>query len=631
MQKDIRAGFCLIVVILLLGAVFFMGKTSAATITFQELVGVLQEVTEFSQEPEDAKQEDGEEKEDGEKKNAEKEDAEKKDAEKEDGEKKDAEKEEGESKEEAPKEETPETVPAEPPKSESEEKKPETPEAAPAEPPKSETAAPAAETPSAEAPKSETAPPAAPAEPPKPAAPEKSEKKYETLTLKSSPLSINTELDATLWTPEYEILQAKTKVWESLKVKTVLPHGHFVKKGELLISFEREDYEKELENARRNLEMSRLNFQKTKISNDLLKKYREMDEEDIKLSREQLEKEFKHVQKWDYDLVKRSYEDQMKAAQTALENEQEELRQLEKMYRDNDLREETEEIVLRRQRRVVEVAQLNLDRVTARHEWVMAETYPLFLRNYPRSYPRLVWQQDAETETRPLEQRISEILFRQAEVNLEQAEKRFQELEADGKSLAIHAPRDGYIYYGSFAEGTWENYARIKPQMLEGESVQANRPIMTIVGSSELVLHGNVAEKDFSKVLTGQKGFFVPNAFPEAEFPVKLTSLSEIPVAAGTFAAVLSVESGGELPKVYPGMRGKVTLASIRKSNALMVPETAVGRNDAMQRCVYILKDGTPQQRVVKIGRTADKKMEILDGLESGMEIVKTYTSVEQD
>ncbi len=522
-----------------------------------------------------------------------------------------------EEKPEAPKTE----APAAPPAAEPEAPKPIFP------PPAAEPAKPAAETP---------APPVAvPVQPPKPVTPppaQTPEKKHETFTLKSAPLVINTELDVVLWAPEYDVLTPKLKVWDKLKVKTFLPHGHFVKKGQTVVTFDREDYDRNLDVARRNLESARLGLAKTKITYELAVKQREMDAEDAKLLRQEVKDTYDFTVKWDYDLVKRSNVDAMKSAEMALENQKEELRQLEKMYRDDDLVEETEEIVLRRQRRVVEAAQLNFDRAVAKNEWTVKYAYPRYLRSHKRSYARVLWMLEAETQTKKLDLKAEDLAFKQAEVTFEAAQRRFQELEEDAKSLELTAPRDGYVYYGSFADGTWDNYMKVKPSMLEDEMVAANRPLLTIVDATDLILHGTVAEKDFSKIQTGQKGFFVPTAYPETEFPVKLTNISEMPVSSGTFAVQLSVDRDGDVPKVYPGMKGKVTLASIRKSTALLVPESAVGRNEELKRCVYVMKDGKPAERVVKLGRfTADKKYEILDGLEAGMDVVKTYTSVSEE
>ncbi|MDO4551286.1 MAG: HlyD family efflux transporter periplasmic adaptor subunit [Planctomycetia bacterium] len=458
-------------------------------------------------------------------------------------------------------------------------------------------------------------------------------KKYDTLSLKSSPLSINTEYDTLLWSSEYDIIEVKTKSPElsSLKIKTVLPHGHFVKKGERIISFDREDYDRNMDNARRGIETARLNFEKVKIAYELEKKQRKMADEDFELSRKLFEEQFKHAEKWEYDLEKQNYMLQMKNAAFSLENEEEELRQLEKMYRDDDLAEETEEIVLKRQRHVVAISKFNLKKAQARHEWTDKYAYPIAVRNLPREHKRSSWEMDATAEERPINRKLADINFKQAEATLKQAEKKYQEMEEDKKCFEIFAPRDGYIYYGSFFEGNWENFAKTKSMLREGQTIPTKQPLLTIVDGNKLTLHGNISEREFSKLATGQKGYFVPNTYPAEEFPVKLTEISEFPVATGTFSTKLSITHEGHQPKLYPGMKGKVTLASVRKSNALMVPETAVGRNADLQRCVYILKDGKPIQRLVKIGRIHDKKYEILDGLESGMEVIKVFSSVEQE
>ena len=65
-------------------------------------------------------------------------------------------------------------------------------------------------------------------------------------------------------------------------------------------------------------------------------------------------KDLKRFLENDIDLTKRSAANSLKSSEQTLEYQLEELKQLEKMYKEDDLTEETEEIVLKRQRDAVE-------------------------------------------------------------------------------------------------------------------------------------------------------------------------------------------------------------------------------------------------------------------------------------
>ncbi len=66
----------------------------------------------------------------------------------------------------------------------------------------------------------------------------------------------------------------------------------------------------------------------------------------------------------------------LKSAQEILEYAEEEYRQLEKMYKADDLREETEKIVLRRAKAGVDRAKLGLELAQASHEEAVKLSLP---------------------------------------------------------------------------------------------------------------------------------------------------------------------------------------------------------------------------------------------------------------
>ena len=73
------------------------------------------------------------------------------------------------------------------------------------------------------------------------------------------------------------------------------------------------------------------------------------------------EEDWKRFQEVDKPLMAKLTDFHLKAAQEALEYAEEEYRQLEKMYKADDLREETEKIVLRRAKAGVDRAKLGME------------------------------------------------------------------------------------------------------------------------------------------------------------------------------------------------------------------------------------------------------------------------------
>jgi multidrug efflux pump subunit AcrA (membrane-fusion protein) len=99
-----------------------------------------------------------------------------------------------------------------------------------------------------------------------------------------------------------------------------------------------------------------------------------------------------------------------------------------------------------------------------------------------------------------------------------------------------------------------------------------------------------------------------------------------VPREAGKFEVLADVELGPESSLIKPGMTCSVKFTTYRAANALSVPSSAVSEDDAedgtIEHVVFSpVKEGKPQRRAVKVGKTAGGKTEILSGLRAGDEV----------
>ncbi|MDO4569845.1 MAG: HlyD family efflux transporter periplasmic adaptor subunit [Planctomycetia bacterium] len=525
--------------------------------------------------------------------------------------------------------ETPAEAPAAAPAEASAEKPAENPPAAPAEAPAEKPAEAPTEAP-AEAPAEKPAEtPAAAAPAAAQAATEAPAKSYDTFEMKSAPMEINVDADATLWSEELTPIRLSVKQWSVLRVESVVAHGQRVKKGDIIVSFEMEDYNERVQDARLEMELAKLNYQKAKFQQAATLATAKMDAEVSRRKREEALDRWTFTKENDYELTRKTHQATFEDAEFALESQKTELSQLEKMYEADELVEETEELVLRRQRRAVQAAELAFERAKAKYEWNTTRAYDRFIRGEKEKLDRELVAIDLEVAIIDPNLKILEISEKQAEIAFRKAQKKFDELLADAAILQYRAPCDGVVIYGAFENGAWEGLTKWKSLLKKGGVLQANAWAMTIVNPSKMTLSLSIPEREFSKIQSGATGFFVPNAYPEAELRAKITNIADIPDGE-RYLAWASVEADASL-KLFPGMRGKTTFAAIRKSNALLVPPSAIGRDDDMCRYVYILDKETkkPVRRNVKVGLKYNENFEILDGLEAGMSVLKNYKDAE--
>ena len=151
-------------------------------------------------------------------------------------------------------------------------------------------------------------------------------------------------------------------------------------------------------------------------------------------------------------------------AKDMLEYEEEELRQLEKMYKADDLGEETEAIVLKRARDSVKRAKFGL-------EMPKSSTTTFRKFSLPRQEERIKEAADAGRPRMEPGQDQPALALSKHRLEVEklkiqraQAAERLNKLIADRAAMTVKAPCDGIVYYGKCVRGKWSGSgARIAP------------------------------------------------------------------------------------------------------------------------------------------------------------------------
>src|SRR5262249_47933094 len=138
-----------------------------------------------------------------------------------------------------------------------------------------------------------------------------------------------------------------------------------------------------------------------------------------------------------------------------LEYAKEELRQLEKMYRSKYLTEETEEIILKRQRHQVETAEFGLKTATIRSDQVLKLDLPRKAVTLREDAAKHAVSLEKAQHTLPLTVNQKRLSLSKLKYDNERTTERLQKLEKDHDAMTIRAPADGIIYYGRSQHGQW--------------------------------------------------------------------------------------------------------------------------------------------------------------------------------
>jgi multidrug efflux pump subunit AcrA (membrane-fusion protein) len=304
--------------------------------------------------------------------------------------------------------------------------------------------------------------------------------------------------------------------------------------------------------------------------------------------------------------------------------EKDELEQLEKMYEADDLTEETEEIVLKRQRNTVEFAEFSLEDAKLSRD----ETLNIFLPRYDvrikESLERSEMAQARAAQALSLD--LSRLRYEQEQRKKARTKslERHSKLIKDRELMEIKSPADGIVFYGQAVNGRWSDTSGLINKYKPKNNVSPNAVLMTIVETRPLYVLSSIDEGKRPEITDGQKAKVALPAEDADRVAAELESISPIPVGAGKFEVKFELTQS-EIPDwITPGMSCKVQLITYDKKDAVVVPKTAVhdDEDDADKKFVWLVnpddENAKPERRDVKLGKRKGTDVEIIKGLEKG-------------
>jgi multidrug efflux pump subunit AcrA (membrane-fusion protein) len=315
----------------------------------------------------------------------------------------------------------------------------------------------------------------------------------------------------------------------------------------------------------------------------------------------------------------------LKMSKEALEYQEEELRQLEKMYKADDLTEATEEIILRRARNAVERVKFMYERAKVEHEYALKHDVPRADEKVKDSTQRILLLAERDKLTLPVALQKQRLDMEKAKLLRARADERLGKLLADREMMTVRAPIDGVVYYGKCVRGRWGSGTASGEELRRGGSIMPNAVFMTVVQPRPMFVRTAVAEKELCNVRAGMKGTAVPKGYPDVKLTAILERVAAVPSGLGGYDARATAALDRAADALMPGMTCEVKLVAYEKKDALSVPPAAVATDetDEQKHHVFVLdKDGKPGKREVTVGKRTDKQVEILKGLREGEEIL---------
>ncbi|MGH2628266.1 MAG: efflux RND transporter periplasmic adaptor subunit, partial [Anaerolineales bacterium] len=205
--------------------------------------------------------------------------------------------------------------------------------------------------------------------------------------------------------------------------------------------------------------------------------------------------------------------------------------------------------------------------------------------------------------------------LRSEEAALQLEKARLDRLQDQLKNCVITAPKKGMVVYANDSRrDRFGGSSERSSQVEEGAMVRESQALVRLPDLSRMQVRVAVHETRVEQVRPGLPAQVV---IQDQEYAGKVISIANQPQAGSWYSASVkeyatTVAIAGESTGLRPGMTAKVTILVASLPEALTVPVSAVVSQRGQYFC-WVSTPRGPERRPLKLGRTNDKLIEVVD------------------
>jgi HlyD family secretion protein len=420
----------------------------------------------------------------------------------------------------------------------------------------------------------------------------------------------------------------------------IVPNGSSVKEGDLLIEFDSTGHLERLdrqiidtESARAVQIQAQAKYENQISQNETSLADAKLDVELAKLELEMFVDQQRGTYKLEVEAINRLIEDinnEILGAQGALELKRNEKRGIEALFKlgyagQHQLDQTRLDLLQSESQYVAKINKLNTQISTLEKK-----------QFYEKQMEELKLNGSLDTAIRKVEQvkRNNEALLAQAKAALDaadellkKAEERLARYEKQVELCKIYAPQDGMVAY--------RPVDRYSEEIREGAAIRPRQKILSLPNLAKMQVKTSVHESVLDQVKQGLTAGVRVDAFPDQLYPGTVKSVAVLPDQGGWFGSdtkvyetVVTIDVPVE--RLKPGMTAVAEIHVDRLENVLTVPIQAVVQVGKDTAC-YVDEQGAPHRRSIKLGRTNDKLVQILDGVTPGQRVVLNPMAIAEE
>ena len=441
----------------------------------------------------------------------------------------------------------------------------------------------------------------------------------ETVAAKKGPFSVIQEFTGSFDAPDAIEVAYRPEVYQGvLEVAEAATPGP-VAKGQLLVRFLTKKIDEQIKDAELELRIARTNARRLTEEAKRKEEAHALELESARVTYENAKQTYETFKDVLMPMRIAEAELSLQARKDRLKESEEQFVQLQKMYKSDDLVEETEEIVLRRSKRSLEQSRARMAFTLRRQKLRLDVDIPRELSGYELKFRQATndWELAKATSKLRVEQSANEL--QKAMLKLARQERSLEDLKRDREALTIKAPAAGIAVPGWLVKGKWTGLAKNTKTLRPGEKASANNILFSIVTPGPRMVRTTIPESVVLDVKIGQNATVAPAAIPNAKLAAKVFRVARVS-ADGNFDAWLEVAKPDA--RLIAGNSCKITLTTSELEEAITVPSTALSKSGG-HSVVHLWKDGKSKPRQVQVGATSRGRTVILSGLAAGEHVLR--------
>lgn len=442
------------------------------------------------------------------------------------------------------------------------------------------------------------------------------------ITIEARPFTVEKSLSAAVLPGDGMVaIGVEPKAWADFKIVEIAAHGAKLAKGDVLVRFDAEGFDRKLDDARRSLKTNSLNLAQAERDLKHLKETAEHKLEAIRRAAEIAREENAYFTKTRRKISEESAAEQLESRRQFLDNQREELKQLSEMYKADDLTENTEEIILTRQKNAVQNAEFQLKVAELEYKRTMEVGLPretISLANAERDSAIALAKALEDT---PRAIALKELEVASLKTAVERETRSLAELEADRKLMEIKAPADGTFVHGVIENGRWTTGEAVKALVRNGRPLP-NKPFAAFVpASTRLQLHAFVDEAGARALKKDLAGVATLSGREDSDIPIKVAEVAVVPAVDGSYPVLLEAD-WPEGVQAVAGGGASARVIAYHQDKAIAVPTRAIRYGTDGWTVEVKLADGKTERRKIQRGRVSGEMTEIRSGLEAGQVVI---------